>query len=403
MKKDINWMLIESVVRRTVQKLHDSPEREIRNLIDLGLSFADGRFQRKFLKASQKMLRNEKSAYYPLIKDVVSHVDEERLVTFGMNLGYNGCTRGAKTIRQIEHEESFNIPWALSFSLNIAQIENGCYSSVIRQGTELGIYVYLMEASDPVEQSLALTAEHPDCAFVLFVRPQQITDAFVQQLEKQNNLMLSVEWGEGALESCRLLREHRLLYSVHHQYSPEQVPALLDGSWLEQVLPAHPAFALLLAQHGCPNVQQQEVYQYVLSVRDGQKYPLILMDIKNDLLMIDNIISSDVCLAGFDRDGTLYSHNATYRTKDYNLFASPVRQILSLAMKKTDAPTNKNQKKLRSYQKANGQLTSALVCPSATSSEIPIRQRLISRTNLLAGIQSLSTSQRLMAQTSASA
>ena len=109
------------------------------------------------------------------------------------------------------------------------------------------------------------------------------------------------------------------------------------------MLPAHPAFALLLAQHGCPNVQQQEVYQYVLSVRDGQKYPLILMDIKNDLLMIDNIISSDVCLAGFDRDGTLYSQNATYRTKDYNLFASPVRQILSLAMKKTDAPTNKNQ------------------------------------------------------------
>lgn len=343
MKKDINWMLIESVVRRTVQKLHDSPEREIRNLIDLGLSFADGRFQRKFLKASQKMLCNEKSAYYPLIKDVVSHVDEERLVTFGMNLGYNGCTRGAKTIRQIEQEEGFNIPWALSFSLNPAQIENSCYSSVIHQGTELGIYVYLMEASDPVEQSLALTAEHPDCAFVLFVRPQQINDAFVQQLEKQNNLMLSVEWEEGAVESCRLLREHRLLYSVHHQYSAEQVPSLLDGSWLEQVLPAHPAFALLLAQHGCPNVQQQEVYQYVLSVRDGQKYPLILMDIKNDLLMIDNIISSDVCLAGFDRDGTLYSHNATYRTKDYNLFASPVRQILSLAMKKTDAPTNKNQ------------------------------------------------------------
>ena len=242
MKKDINWMLIESVVRRTVQKLHDSPEREIRNLIDLGLSFADGRFQRKFLKASQKMLRNEKSAYYPLIKDVVSHVDEERLVTFGMNLGYNGCTRGAKTIRQIEQEEGFNIPWALSFSLNPAQIENGCYSSVIHQGTELGIYVYLMEASDPVEQSLALTAEHPDCAFVLFVRPQQITDAFVQQLEKQNNLMLSVEWEEGAVESCRLLREHRLLYSVHHQYSAEQVPSLLDGSWLEQVLPTHPCW-----------------------------------------------------------------------------------------------------------------------------------------------------------------
>ena len=65
MKKDINWMLIESVVRRTVQKLHDSPEREIRNLIDLGLSFADGRFQRKFLKASQKMLRTDQGCRLP--------------------------------------------------------------------------------------------------------------------------------------------------------------------------------------------------------------------------------------------------------------------------------------------------------------------------------------------------
>ena len=48
MKKDINWMLIESVVRRTVQKLHDSPEREIRNLIDLGLSLPTDAFKENF-------------------------------------------------------------------------------------------------------------------------------------------------------------------------------------------------------------------------------------------------------------------------------------------------------------------------------------------------------------------
>ncbi len=36
--------------------------------------------------------------------------------------------------------------------------------------------------------------------------------------------------------------------------------------------------------------------------------------------MIDNIISSDVCLAGFDRDGTLYSHNATYRAQKTTIF-----------------------------------------------------------------------------------
>ena len=57
------------------------------------------------------MLQNENSAYYQLVREVVSHADTDRLYTFGMNLGYNGCTVGAQRIRENEENLGCNIPW----------------------------------------------------------------------------------------------------------------------------------------------------------------------------------------------------------------------------------------------------------------------------------------------------
>ena len=43
---------------------------------------------------ARAMLNNDNSPYYPLIEDTLRHMDKEKLIEFGMNLGYNGYTRG---------------------------------------------------------------------------------------------------------------------------------------------------------------------------------------------------------------------------------------------------------------------------------------------------------------------
>ena len=63
MKQDMNRMLIEATIRRVLKNIQESPERAVRNLVDLGLEFSDGRFQKQFLRTTQKMLRNQESAY----------------------------------------------------------------------------------------------------------------------------------------------------------------------------------------------------------------------------------------------------------------------------------------------------------------------------------------------------
>ena len=108
MEESVSRVLIETVVRRALREAGDSPERVSRNMIDMALTFAEGSFQRSFFQTAQRLLCDEHSAYYGLVRDIIAHVDAERLITFGMNVGYNSCTRGARIIRENEAAMRFD-------------------------------------------------------------------------------------------------------------------------------------------------------------------------------------------------------------------------------------------------------------------------------------------------------
>lgn len=335
-KTDINRILIEATVRRTLNRLHESPERETRNLVDMGLNFSRGRFQKKILTTAQQMLQNTKSAYYALIKRAVSNVDQERLLTFGMNLGYDSYTKGAKTIREIEAERHFNIPWALNLVINEKKLltEPDFYPALLEQGEALGIYTYLLSAKK-VSPLIPLLNSQPNCAFLLFLHGQQITNSLLKELEPIKNIMICVYADEDMPAACQKLREAKYLYAVYNQYVPKETKQILNGEWLEKVITCQPLFAFLLADSSCNEQTQKEIYSYILSVRDGQQYPLLFMDLKQDMLMIDQVISDDICLAGFDESGNLRTLKGLTQEKKHNIFYNRLEDILRDVMAKT--------------------------------------------------------------------
>lgn len=330
MQKDVTKILVESTVRRTIKEIKESPERATRNLIDLALNFSTGRFQRHFFKTAQKMLHNQKSAYYTLVKQVIDQVDAQTLISFGINLGYNECTKGAKVIREIEAEKHFDIPWALNLEPEKKK-DTECpsfYMSVIEQGVSLGIHTYLLFAKEIPYRALEYAKSFSECAFILFLTNEQITDDYIEKLKEMKNVMISVRADDGFLDTCQKLREAHILYSVHYPYKEKDKNWILNGNWLEAILPAKPAFAFLLSEAGCSHDVEQEIYQYVLSVRDGQEYPIILMDVKQDSLAIDRVISDGECLAGFDRHGRLRTHKGILASDEFNIYLHPLETIL---------------------------------------------------------------------------
>ena len=126
-------------------------------------------------------------------------------------------------------------------------------------------------------------------------------------------------------QACRALRAAGRLYAVHGSYSEEEAGYVR----MRQVAgerPAGPAcLRLFAADLSCTDRTQAEVYQYVTAVRDGQHYPLILMDVARDSLLIDQVISEGECLVGFDQDGSLRTHQGLRREEQGNIFHHPLR------------------------------------------------------------------------------
>jgi len=338
MEKSMSRMLVEAVVKRAIKSIKDSPERGIRNLIDMALEFSEGRFQKTFFTMAQTMLQNENSAYYGLVRETVTHMDTDRLYTFGMNLGYNSCTEGARRIRQNEEKMNCNIPWAISLWMDAQKlnVNHEQYDALICEGESLGIYTWMLFALENPRQVLSLVEGHPDSAFCVFCQAEDLSAAFLAETEDLGNMMLVVRYEESAANLCATLQEMGLLYSVWYQYGQNDTEMIINGDLFSSTQQLFPAFTVLIPEENCPKEVRRLAYQAVKSAREEQTYHTIVLELQGDNCLIDSIISGDACSVCFDKSGDLYAWDKKYKSGHYNLFQSSLADILTSACPKKE-------------------------------------------------------------------
>jgi len=329
-KKDVKRVLIETMVCRALRDMETDPGRSVRNLVDLGLYFAKGRFQKEFLSELHEMLENEHSAYYPMFRDLVTHVERERLLTFGMNIGYNSCTWGANIIRKIESEEHFNIPWSMVLEIScdtfLASPEQ--YESLVEQGEKLGIYTWFLFIDKKPMELFSLIDNHRDCAFVLFCSPALIDERVLSDIAELHNLMIAVRWEEKTTDVCTRLREEKLLYSVYVPGYDSLLPQIETGSLFDETDEAHPLFTVILP---FPGSNPCNCHDRIVKLRSEQVYQTIPWDFVGDSCTIDGVISDYFCAAAFDRYGDLHSFVNKLPEERNNIFQQPLADILKHA------------------------------------------------------------------------
>lgn len=340
MENSMTRILIETVAKKALHDVKDSPERGMRNLIDLALQFSGGRFQRRFFEVIQTLLKNENSAYYILIRDVIANVNEDQLLNFGMVLGYNSCTLGAKKIRQNEKDLDCNIPWAVRLHIHpeIFQQHQSQYFQLIQDGNQLGIYTWILFAQSHAETFLQLADAYTDNCFLLFCKPDEITEEFVNAVSSRDNLMAVVCCNNDASEACLRLRKAGILFSVYYMYSEKDLHSIENCSLFYMVQELHPLFSVFVAQPDCPDAVQKRVSQTIQTTRKEQQYRTILLEMDEDNRLVDKIISDDACSVCFSSDGMLYQGKNGSAKNDCNLFTSPLQEILQKAL-----PKNQNK------------------------------------------------------------
>ena len=336
MNKSMSRMLVDTVVKKALNNIKDCPERGIRNLVDMALQFSEGRFQKDFFTAAQTMLQNENSAYYGLVRDTVTYTDIDRLYTFGMNLGYNGCTDGARRIRSNEEKMNCNIPWTISVQINTRTLEenHGKYDALIREGEGLGVYSWMLFAMDDAQQALSLASSHADSAFCVFCKAEDLSAAFLDEAAELYNVMLVIRYEENASDLCAALRERGLLYSVWYQYDQSDTETIVSGDLFSSTQQLSPVFTVLVPRRDCPDEVRRTVCQTVKQVREEQTYRTLAWELQGDNCLVDSIISGDTCSVYFDDDGNLCDWNRKFESEHRNMFQSSLSDILMSACSK---------------------------------------------------------------------
>ena len=322
-------IIIKTFVKTALKDADDSPERCTRNLIDMALHFSKGRFQQEFFEMARAMLNNENSPYYPLIEDTLRHMDKEKLIEFGMNLGYNGCTQGAHIVRKIKRTENINVPWLLF--LNIAASDEELltnYQPIFDQGKELGIYVYFLYTDDDPIKLLPLIKKNPNCAIILMCRSASVTEDFAEAAETVNNMLIGVKYDDNTDSACLVLRDHRLLYSIYRMYKNEESEEILSGSYARFAEEMHCPFVAVLADPDCSTSIKENIYKAVVGARVAQKYRTIPLDLIYDTERVGNIISPPSSVIGFKPDGAIYNLDNDGKPMTHNIFKESLRDIL---------------------------------------------------------------------------
>jgi len=329
-EKSMSRVLIETIVRKTLRDIKESPERSMRNLVDMALQFSKGRFQKRLFETVQVMLTNENSAYYGLVRDTVAHVDSERLLHFGMNLGYNSCTIGAGMIREKEAEYGYNIPWIVSFEIDefSFQKHSNRYRTVVEEGEKLGIFSWVFWIKKELEKVLDLAEEFPDSVFFLLYDAEELTLEQIDRISANDNVMIMLSYSESITEVCNILRDEGLLYGIYYRYSDSDIEWITDGDLFYSTQQLHAAVTLLVAGDECSEELQKQVHRLVLMGRKSQEYQTLTWELYGDNCFVDEIISDDSCYVYFDKEGNLCNVYTKADLSDNNLFYHSLSEIL---------------------------------------------------------------------------
>ena len=219
-----------------------------------------------------------------------------------------------------------NIPWAILLDPTSACNLHctGCWAaeygnklnltydeidSIINQGTELGVHMYIYTGGEPLVRKhdlIKLCEAHPDCTFLSFTNSTLIDEAFIQDMIRVKNFVpaISVEGigeatdvrrGQGTFakidRAMTLLREAGLPFGVSLCHTSQNSDAMVSDEFFDWLIEQGALFAWIFtfmpvgyATKDCELMatpeQREQLYRFVQRARNEK--PIFLLDFQND-------------------------------------------------------------------------------------------------------------------------
>ena len=306
--------------------LEKDPVKNFPKLLKWADTFTKGNQYNKTVHSFQKWWEDQ-TWQGQLMKRVLEESDVNYLKRFVLNFFLNSGVKGAPLSKQKSKEIGANVPWAIlmdpTSACNLKCI--GCWAaeyekhdnlsfedldSIITQGKEIGIYMYLYSGGEPLVRKkdlIRLAEKHSDCAFGAFTNATLIDEDFVQDLLRVGNFtfMISVEGtkeetdarrGKGTydkiMHAMDLLKNAGIPFGYSACYHSKNYKTIASDEWNKLMIEKGCLFGWLftympIGSDAVPELMVSDeervyMYNYVRNYRTNNTLPMFIMDFWND-------------------------------------------------------------------------------------------------------------------------
>ena len=317
----------KATIRRAFHYLEKDPEKNAQNLMELVDRFA-GEGSDSFptqRAAFRNVLQNPDNNMYQLIMKVLKETDQDVLKATLENFFFNANLTGWPKQEENRKKYGCNIPWAILLDPTSAcnLYCTGCWAaeygnklnltveeidSIIRQGKELGVYMYIYTGGEPLVRKkdlISLCEKHSDCQFLSFTNATLIDEAFAEEMLRVKNFIpaISVEGFEEATDGRRgngtyqkvvkamqILKEKHLPFGISCCYTSQNLDSISSYDFVDQMIEWGAYFVwyfhyMPVGNDAVPALlpnpaQRTFMYHRIREIRSTK--PIFAMDFQND-------------------------------------------------------------------------------------------------------------------------
>ena len=325
MSKTITEKVKSFGLKQAISFIDKDPETNIPKIMDWLEAHDSGTNITTQVKIVRESFLNKDSNWNQLIMSLWTDIDAGVRKKLFENFIINASMIGAK--RQAAYSEKYgcNIPWAILMDPTSACNLHctGCWAaeygnklnmtydeldSIIRQGKEMGTYMYIYSGGEPLvrkDDIIKLCEAHNDCAFLAFTNATLIDEAFADEMLRVKNFVpaISVEGfeedtdfrrGKGTYQAVvramEILRRKKLPFGISCCYTRKNADIIGSEEYFDQMVNWGAKFAwfftyMPVGKDAVPELmataeQRKEMYYKIRGFRKTK--PLFTMDFWND-------------------------------------------------------------------------------------------------------------------------
>ena len=319
----IKTAAISAAVNTALNYLEKDPENNAPKLMDM----IDKLVPEDWYKGQRDAIReaiNEKGNWFQLIQKIYA-LDPGVRKAFFTNFITNASLKGSARQEEVAEENNCNVPWAILLDPTSACNLHctGCWAaeyghklnlsletidSIIRQGKEMGTYMYIYTGGEPLVRKkdlIKICEMHPDCEFLCFTNGTLIDEEFCQEMLRVKNFVpaISLEGFEEANDSRRgegvyqkvmhamdLLKENKLAFGISVCYTSRNFEDVSSEAFYDKIMDKGALFVWFFHYMPVGNdasvelmlkpEQREAMYHRIREMR-GKK-AIFAMDFQND-------------------------------------------------------------------------------------------------------------------------